>query len=55
MREENYSMNSLILVLFCYVFFIVLATVTTIIILNNKKSVLNKISEISKNQQTIKK
>ena len=47
-------MNSLYFVLICYAFFAILATVTTIIILNNKKSVLNKISENPENQSQIK-
>ena len=48
-------MNSLYLVLICYGFFAILATVTTIIILNIRKSVLNKISEITENQFQTKK
>jgi len=55
MKERSYLMNSLYFVLICYGFFIILAAVTTIIIMNSKKSVLNKISEISKNQPTDKK
>ena len=43
-------MNSVYLVLLCYAFFIGMSAVTTLIVLRNKKNVLNQISEISKNQ-----
>ena len=43
-------MISIYWVVLCYVFFISISTVTTVIILQTKKNILNKANEISKDQ-----